>query len=101
MMIQREQQTSNDSPAHRTRLEPHIIRCFVRVGLVDGSLTEKDLAELRCTRRLIELEVNAAGAEVIARMRRRTIGLQNAPEQSGQPGGKRDEDGRAEADPDR
>jgi hypothetical protein len=101
MTTRGEQQRALDSAAHQTGLEPRIIRRFVRVGLVSGSLTEQDLAELRRIRRLIELEVNLAGAEVIVRMRRRIIELQAALEQSGQPWGRRYGDGGAATDPDR
>lgn len=84
-MIQ-EQQTSIDIAARLTGLDPHVIRRLVRVGLVSRAMTENDLAELRRIRRLTELKVNLAGAEIIVRMRRRIIELQAVGGQSG-PGG--------------
>jgi DNA-binding transcriptional MerR regulator len=86
-----QQQTSIDIAARRTGLQPRIIRRLVRVGLVSASLTGSDLAELRRVRRLTELEVNLAGAEIIVRMRRRIIELQTALDQSEQLGGWREE----------
>jgi DNA-binding transcriptional MerR regulator len=90
-MTQRQEQTSIDLAARQTGLEPRIIRRLVRVGLVSGSLTGSDLAELRRIRRLTELEVNMAGVEIIVRMRRRIIDLQTALEQSEGPEGRREE----------
>lgn len=83
-MPQRQEQPSIDIAARRTGLEPHTIRRCVRMGLVSGSLTKQDLAELRRVRRLTELEVNLAGVEIIVRMRRRIVELQTLLEQSGQ-----------------
>jgi DNA-binding transcriptional MerR regulator len=84
MMAQRQQHTSIDMAARRTGLETHTIRRCVRVGLVSRSLIDDDLAELRRIRRLTELGVNLAGAEIIVRMRRRMVELQTALEQTRQ-----------------
>jgi DNA-binding transcriptional MerR regulator len=75
-MTQRQKHMSIDIAARETGLEPHAIRRCVRVGLVSSSLKEDDLAELRRVRRLTELRVNLAGAEIIVRMRRRIVELQ-------------------------
>lgn len=68
-------QTPFDEAAHRTGLNPQDIRHCVRVGLVSHSLTDEDLSELRRVRRLTQLEVNLAGAEIIVRMRRQIVAL--------------------------
>jgi DNA-binding transcriptional MerR regulator len=52
------------------------VRRYIQAGLVDDSLTEDDLAELRRIRRLTDLGVNLAGVEVILHMRRRMKELQ-------------------------
>jgi DNA-binding transcriptional MerR regulator len=82
MTTQRQQETSIDMAARRTGLEPHAIRHCVQAGLVSGCLTEDDVAELRRVRRLTDLEVNLAGAEIIVRMRRRIVKLQTLLGQS-------------------
>ena len=56
--------------ARRTGLSPRTVRRYVRCGLLDEALTEADLAELRCIRRLTGLGVNLAGVEIILHMRR-------------------------------
>jgi hypothetical protein len=77
MMAERQEPRSIEIAARRTGLEPRVIRHCVRVGLVAQSLTDDDLADLRRVRRLAELEVNLAGAEIIIRMRRRIVALQS------------------------
>lgn len=59
----------------QTGLVPQIIRHCIQVGLVSRSLTEEVLAELRRVRRLTQLEVNLAGAEIIVRMNRQIVAL--------------------------
>jgi DNA-binding transcriptional MerR regulator len=63
--------------ARRTGLAARNIRRCVEVGLVSRSLTDDDLIELRRVRRLTELKVNWAGVEIIVRMRRRILELQD------------------------
>ena len=53
-----------------------IIRRCIQRRLVDEVLTEAELAELRCIRRLAGLGVNPAGVEMILRMRRQIEELQ-------------------------
>jgi DNA-binding transcriptional MerR regulator len=62
--------------ARRTGLEPHVVRHCVQIGLLDETLTEDELVELRRVRRLPEPGVNLAGVEIILRMRRRIVALQ-------------------------
>jgi hypothetical protein len=62
--------------ARRAGLEPQVVRHCVQVGLVDETLTEDELIELRRVRRLIDLGVNLEGVEIILRMRRRIVALQ-------------------------
>jgi hypothetical protein len=62
--------------ARRAGLEPHIVRRCVQVGLVEETLTEDELVELRRVRRLTDLGINLEGVEVILRMRRRIVALQ-------------------------
>ena len=56
--------------ARRTGLSPRTVRRYVQCDLLNEALTEADLAELRCIRRLTGLGVNLAGVEIILRMRR-------------------------------
>ena len=53
-----------------------IIRRCIQHRLVDEVLTEAELAELRCIRRLTGLGVNPAGVEIVLRMRRKIEELQ-------------------------
>jgi DNA-binding transcriptional MerR regulator len=75
-MTQRQERISIESAAHRTGLAPDAIRHCVQIGMVSDSFDDEDLTELRRVRRLLELEVNLAGVEIIVRMRRRIIELQ-------------------------
>ncbi len=62
--------------ARRCGLSPSTVRRYVRWGLVEAPLTERDLVTLRRIRRLTDLGINLAGVEVILRMRRRIEELQ-------------------------
>lgn len=62
--------------ARRAGMSPHIVRRCIQQRLVDEVLTEADLAELRCIRRLTDLGVNMAGVEIVLRMRRQIEELQ-------------------------
>jgi MerR family transcriptional regulator/heat shock protein HspR len=62
--------------ARRVGVSPRTMRRYVRRGLVDEPLTEDDLAQLRCIRRLTRLGINLAGVEAILRMRSRVEELQ-------------------------
>ena len=62
--------------AHRTGISRHTIRRYIRQGLVNDTLAEAELAEVRRIRRLTELGVNLAGVEVILHMRRQIEDLQ-------------------------
>jgi DNA-binding transcriptional MerR regulator len=62
--------------ARRTGLRPRVVRRFLHLGLVSDRFTEEDLAELRRVRRLRRLGVNLAGVEVVLRMRRRILELE-------------------------
>jgi len=53
-----------------------IIRRCIQRRLVDEVLTEAELAELRCIRRLAGLGVNPAGVGIVLRMRRQIEALQ-------------------------
>jgi len=57
-------------------MSPRIVRRCVQQRLVNEVLTEADLAELRCIRRLTDLGVNMAGVEIVLRMRRQIEELQ-------------------------
>jgi MerR family transcriptional regulator/heat shock protein HspR len=63
--------------ARRCRLPPSTVRRYVRRGLVEKPLVEEDLARLRRIRRLTRLGINLAGVEVILRMRRRIMELED------------------------
>jgi len=62
--------------ARRAGVSPRTVRRYVRRGLVSEPLTEDDLAQLRCVRRLTRLGINLAGVEAILRMRSRIEELQ-------------------------
>jgi MerR family transcriptional regulator, heat shock protein HspR len=62
--------------ARRAGVSPRTMRRYVRRGLVNEPLTEDDLAQLRCVRRLTRLGINLAGVEAILRMRSRIKELQ-------------------------
>jgi MerR family transcriptional regulator/heat shock protein HspR len=62
--------------ARRAGLAPCTVRRYIRRGLASEILTDNDLAELRRIRRLTDLGVNLAGAEIILRMRRQIEELQ-------------------------
>ena len=63
--------------SRRTGLSIRHIRHCMRLQLVGQTLTEAELAQLRRIRRLSELGVNLAGIEVILRMRRQILELQD------------------------
>ena len=77
-MTKQEQTTyiTIDVAACQTSVSPRIVRHCIQIGLVDETMTEGDLAELRRVRRLTSLGVNLAGVEIILRMRRRIEELQ-------------------------
>jgi hypothetical protein len=62
--------------AHRAGVEVYVVRHCVEVGLIQEELTERDLAELRRVRRLMQLGINLPGVEVVFHMRRRIRELQ-------------------------
>jgi len=62
--------------ARLTGLSPRTVRRYVQRGLVSGTFSEMELAQLRRIRRLTDLGVNLAGVEVILRMRRQIEELQ-------------------------
>jgi DNA-binding transcriptional MerR regulator len=62
--------------ARRLGLSPDTVHYCLDVELVRQPLTELDLAELRRARRLLELEVNLAGIEIILRMRKQICAMQ-------------------------
>jgi MerR family transcriptional regulator/heat shock protein HspR len=76
-MTEPHEHTAIEIAAQRTGLETHTVQHCVQVGLISGTMTDHDLSELRRIRRLIDLEVNLAGVEIIIRMRRRIIELQS------------------------
>ncbi|MCK6630497.1 MAG: hypothetical protein L6R45_35665 [Anaerolineae bacterium] len=63
--------------ARRLGLSPDTIYYCLEAELVEQALTEPDLAELRRVRRLLDLEVNLAGVEIILRMRRQMLAMQS------------------------
>jgi MerR family transcriptional regulator/heat shock protein HspR len=77
-MTQREQNVTFTITfaAYRTGISRRTIRRYIRQGLVNDTLTEAELAELRRIRRLTELGVNLAGVEIILHMRRQIEELQ-------------------------
>jgi len=62
--------------ARRCGLAPRTVRRYIRRGLVNETLAEADLAELRRIRRLTDLGVNLAGVEIVLHMRERIEELQ-------------------------
>lgn len=62
--------------ARRLGLSPDTIYYCLEVELVGQALADPDLAELRRVRRLLDLEVNLAGVEIILRMRQRIRAMQ-------------------------
>jgi MerR family transcriptional regulator/heat shock protein HspR len=71
--------------AQRTGLSVRRIRAYMRRALVSQELTEAELARLRRIRRLSELGVNLAGIEVILRMRRQILELQEQLQRQSDP----------------
>lgn len=70
--------------AVQTGLSVQIIHLCVDIGIVSPTkgYTEKDLAELRCVRRLIhDLALEPTAVEVLLRMRRRMHALQTEVQQ--------------------
>lgn len=66
--------------ARRLNLSPDAVSYCLEVELVESSLNDTDLAELRRVRRLQELEVNLPGVEIILRMRRQIQAMQRQME---------------------
>ena len=62
--------------ARRLGLSPDAVHYCLEVELVSQSLADADLAELRRVRRLLDLEVNLAGVEIIMRMRQQMRAMQ-------------------------
>jgi hypothetical protein len=62
--------------ARRLGLTPDTVYYCLEVELIGQPLTELDLAELRRTRRLLDLEVNLAGVEIVLRMRKQMQAMQ-------------------------
>jgi MerR family transcriptional regulator/heat shock protein HspR len=62
--------------ARRCGLAPRTVRRYIRRGLVNETLAEADLAELRRIRRLTDLGMNLAGVEIVLQMRERIEELQ-------------------------
>ena len=62
--------------ARRLGLSPDAVHYYLEVELVSQSLADADLAELRRVRRLLDLEVNLAGVEIILRMRQQIRAMQ-------------------------
>jgi DNA-binding transcriptional MerR regulator len=62
--------------ARRLGLSPDTIHYCLEVELVEQPLADPDLAELRRVRRLLDLEVNLAGVEIILRMRQQIRAMQ-------------------------
>lgn len=62
--------------ARRLGLSPDAVHYCLEVELVGQALADSDLAELRRVRRLLDLEVNLAGVEIILRMRQQMRAMQ-------------------------
>jgi DNA-binding transcriptional MerR regulator len=62
--------------ARRLGLSPDAVYYCLEVELVSQTLADSDLAELRRVRRLLDLEVNLAGVEIILRMRQQMRAMQ-------------------------
>lgn len=62
--------------ARRLGLSPDTVYYCLNVELVGQPLTELDMVELRRARRLLELEVNLEGVEIILRMRKQLCAMQ-------------------------
>lgn len=62
--------------ARRLGLSPDTVYYCLEVELVEQAMTERDLAELRRVRRLLDMEVNLAGVEIILRMRQQMLVMQ-------------------------
>ena len=75
-IVKRDMTEELKAVARQLRLSPDVVGYCLEVELIQQALTETDLAELRRIRRLQELEVNLAGAEIILRMRRRLLEMQ-------------------------
>jgi DNA-binding transcriptional MerR regulator len=66
--------------ARQVGLPAEVIQYCYEVGLVEHPTNDPDLVELRRIRRLQQLELNLPGIEVILRMRRRMIAMQQQME---------------------
>ena len=66
--------------ARRLGLSPDTVHYCLDVELVHQPISEPDLAELRRARRLLDLEVNLAGVEIILRMRKQMRAMQTQVE---------------------
>ena len=62
--------------ARRLSLSPDTVHYCLDVELIRQPMTELDLAELRWAHRLLDLEVNLAGLEIILRMRKQMCAMQ-------------------------
>lgn len=62
--------------ARRLGLSPDAVHYCLEVELISQALADADLAELRRVRRLLDLEVNLAGVEIILRMRQQMRAMQ-------------------------
>jgi DNA-binding transcriptional MerR regulator len=62
--------------ARRLGLSPDTVHYCLDVELIRQPLTELELAELRRVHRLLDLEVNLAGLEIILRMRKQMCAMQ-------------------------
>ncbi len=57
--------------ARQAGVDVHVVQHCVEVGVMEETLTDEDLAELRRVRRLMSLGINLPAVEIILRMRRR------------------------------